>query len=299
MEVFIDDFSLVGDSFEDSFGHLSKVLQWCVETNLVLDREKCHFMVKEEIVICPNTLGKGIQVDQEKLLEKESVFDFDAACVKVFSCLKEKLISTLTIVAPYWSLQFRLVCDDSRLALGVVLGQRKNKLFHLDYYASNTLNGPKEITEQELFVVVYAFEKFMAYLLGTKVVVHTDHATIRHLMAKKEAKQRLILWVEVKYQSERKIGRQMAESACHQVGLFESRAKRMRFTCSVSLVKLTKRIETGFLSDDAARRKPTLVDTTAVIELENLGVDTAPSAPPMEPSAIDAFLAPMRVEMAG
>ncbi|XP_049385734.1 uncharacterized protein LOC125849806, partial [Solanum stenotomum] len=129
------------------------------------------------------------------LLEKESVFDFDATCVKVFSCLKEKLISTLTIVAPYWSLQFRLVCDDSRLALGVVLGQRKNKLFYLDYYASNTLNGPKEITKQELFVVVYAFEKFMAYLLGTKVVVHTDHATIRHLMAKKEAKQRLILWV--------------------------------------------------------------------------------------------------------
>jgi len=49
--------------------------------------------------------------------------------------------------------------------------------------------------EQELLAVVYAFEKFWAYLLGTKVVIHTDHAALRYLMAKKDAKPRLIRWV--------------------------------------------------------------------------------------------------------
>lgn len=43
-----------------------------------------------------------------------------------------------------------------------------------------------KVTEQELFVMVYAFEKFHAYFLGTKVVVHTDHAALRYLMAKKK-----------------------------------------------------------------------------------------------------------------
>ncbi|XP_015169461.1 uncharacterized protein [Solanum tuberosum] len=63
------------------------------------------------------------------------------------------------------------------------------------------------VTEQELLAVVYAFEKIREYLLGTKVVVHTDHATLRYLMVEKDAKPRLIRWVlllqefdfEVKY----------------------------------------------------------------------------------------------------
>ncbi|XP_049406255.1 uncharacterized protein LOC125869898 [Solanum stenotomum] len=48
---------------------------------------------------------------------------------------------------------------------------------------------------EELLAVMYAFEKFRAYLLGTRVIVHTDHATLRYLMANKDAKPRLIKWV--------------------------------------------------------------------------------------------------------
>jgi len=44
-------------------------------------------------------------------------------------------------------------------------------------------------------VVVYAFEKFWVYLLGTKVIVHTDHVALRYLMVKKDAKPRFIRWV--------------------------------------------------------------------------------------------------------
>ncbi|XP_070035109.1 uncharacterized protein [Nicotiana tomentosiformis] len=48
------------------------------------------------------------------------------------------------------------------------------------------------ITEKELLAIVYAFEKFRAYLLGSKVIVYTDHAALRYFMAKKDAKPRLI-----------------------------------------------------------------------------------------------------------
>lgn len=42
---------------------------------------------------------------------------------------------------------------------------------------------------------MYAFDKFRAYLIGTKVIVYTDHEAIRHLVAKKDAKPRLIRWI--------------------------------------------------------------------------------------------------------
>ena len=50
-------------------------------------------------------------------------------------------------------------------------------------------------TEKELLALVFAFEKFRPYLIGNKVIVHTDHSAIKYLMTKKDAKPRLILWV--------------------------------------------------------------------------------------------------------
>ena len=43
--------------------------------------------------------------------------------------------------------------------------------------------------------MVFAFEKFRSYLLGTKVIVHTDHSALKYLRARKDAKPRLIRWV--------------------------------------------------------------------------------------------------------
>ncbi|XP_070049104.1 uncharacterized protein [Nicotiana tomentosiformis] len=51
MEVFMDDFSVMGDSFEDCLHNLRRVLKRCIETNLVPNWEKCHFMVQEGIVL--------------------------------------------------------------------------------------------------------------------------------------------------------------------------------------------------------------------------------------------------------
>ena len=49
--------------------------------------------------------------------------------------------------------------------------------------------------EKELLSIVFAFDKFRPYLIGNKVIVHTDHSAIKYLMTKKDAKPRLIRWV--------------------------------------------------------------------------------------------------------
>ena len=63
IEVFMDDFSVVGESFERCLNHLSEVLKRCEDSNLVLNWEKCHFMVKEGIVLGYHISEKGIEVD--------------------------------------------------------------------------------------------------------------------------------------------------------------------------------------------------------------------------------------------
>ncbi|XP_074300737.1 uncharacterized protein LOC141632048 [Silene latifolia] len=101
-------------------------------------------------------------------------------------------------VSPDWDLPFEVMCDASDYALGAVLGQRKDKVLNAIYYASKTLDDAQinyATTEKELLAVVYALDKFRAYLVGSKVTVYTDHSALKHLLAKKEAKPRLIRWI--------------------------------------------------------------------------------------------------------
>ncbi|MCQ7056898.1 Ty3/Gypsy family RNase HI domain-containing protein, partial [Clostridioides difficile] len=75
------------------------------------------------------------------------------------------------------------------------MGQKKNKLFHVIYYASLTLNSAQAnytTTEKELLAVVFSLDKFRSYILGSKVIVHSDHAALRYLLNKSQAKPRLI-----------------------------------------------------------------------------------------------------------
>ncbi|GJW37364.1 reverse transcriptase domain-containing protein [Tanacetum coccineum] len=66
-EVFMDDFSVFGDSFLSYLSHLDKMLQRCEDTNLVLNWKKCHFMVKEGIVLGHKIYKSGIEVDRAKV----------------------------------------------------------------------------------------------------------------------------------------------------------------------------------------------------------------------------------------
>ncbi|KAM2622716.1 hypothetical protein TB2_027309 [Malus domestica] len=240
IEVFMDDFSVFGDSFDGCLENLTLILKRCVETNLVLNWEKCHFMVKQGIVLGHIVSERGIEVDKSKidlvrylpsptsvrevrsflghagfyrrfikdfskistplcrLLQKDVTFDFNEECEKAFKHLKEMLTSAPIIRPPDWSIPFELMCDASDYALGAVLGQRKDKQPHVIYYASRTLNDAQlnySTTEKELLAVVFALDKFRSYLLGTKVLIYTDHAALKYLLTKKEAKPRLIRWM--------------------------------------------------------------------------------------------------------
>ncbi|GJT16600.1 reverse transcriptase domain-containing protein, partial [Tanacetum coccineum] len=67
MEVFMDDFSVFGDSFSSCLSHLVKMLKWCEDSNLVLNWEKCHFMVKEGIVLGHKISKSRIEFDRAKV----------------------------------------------------------------------------------------------------------------------------------------------------------------------------------------------------------------------------------------
>ena len=71
--------------------------------------------------------------------------------------------------APNWKLPFELMCDASDFAIGAVLGQREDGKPYVIYNASKTLNEAQRnyrTTEKELLAVVFALDKFRAYLVG-------------------------------------------------------------------------------------------------------------------------------------
>ena len=71
-----------------------------------------------------------------KLLEKDSIFDFTDECKLAFDRLKQALVSAPIVMAPDWSLPFKLMCDASDHPIGVFLGQRKENRLLVIYYAS-------------------------------------------------------------------------------------------------------------------------------------------------------------------
>ena len=74
------------------------------------------------------------------LLVQGAPFEFDDQCKLSFLFLKEKLVSTPIIVAPEWDFPFELMCDASDYAIGAMLGEKRERIFQVIYYASRTLN---------------------------------------------------------------------------------------------------------------------------------------------------------------
>jgi hypothetical protein len=132
------------------------------------------------------------------LLAKDVPFEFDDTCLKSFNILKVALISAPIIQPPDWSLPFEIMCDASDYVVRAVLGQTKVRKHHAIAYASKTLIGAQlnyATTEKELLVVVFAIGNFRSYLVGAKVIVYTDHAALKYLLTKKDAKPCLIRWI--------------------------------------------------------------------------------------------------------
>ena len=102
------------------------------------------------------------------------------------------------MVTPNWNKEFKIMCDANNYAMGEVLGQRTKKIFRAIYYVSKTFNEAQEnysTIEKEMLAMVFACEKSRPYILGSYVIIYTDHAVIKYLMAKKDEKPRLIRWV--------------------------------------------------------------------------------------------------------
>ena len=130
-----------------------------------------------------------------RLLEKDAKFDFDESCKVAFDKIKSILVIAPIMVTLDWNKEFEIMCDASDYAMGGVLGQRTEKMFKAIYYASKTFNEDHEnysTIEKKMLIMVFSCEKFRPYILGSHVIIHTDHVAIRYLMTKKDAKLRLI-----------------------------------------------------------------------------------------------------------
>ncbi|GJR02273.1 DNA-directed DNA polymerase [Tanacetum coccineum] len=150
VEVFMDDFSVFGNYFDNCLNNLDKMLQRCKDANLVLNWEKRHFMVKEGIVLGHKVSGARLEVEKAKI---------------------------------------DLMCDASEFAVGAVFGQKDGKHFHPIYFASKTLNAAQQnyiVTRKELMAVVFAFDEFQPYLVLSKTAVYTDLSALRHLFKKQD-----------------------------------------------------------------------------------------------------------------
>nr|GFB80585.1 hypothetical protein [Tanacetum cinerariifolium] len=151
---------LMEEDFEPALSlPLERMLKRCDDTNLCLNWEKSHFIVKEGIVLGHKNSKQGIEVDKAK--------------VDVIT----KLPHPTTVK---------------------VLGQRQEKHFRPIHYASKTMTETESnytTTEKEMLAVVYAFEKFQSDLIMNKSIMYTDHSILKYLFTKNDSKARLLCWV--------------------------------------------------------------------------------------------------------
>ncbi|RDX65590.1 Retrovirus-related Pol polyprotein, partial [Mucuna pruriens] len=143
---------------------------------------------------------KKLALPLSRLLQKDVEFKFDQPCIEAFQELKNRLTSAPILQASNWDLPFELMCDASNLALGAILGQRAGvgQPVHVIAYASRTMDSAQQnytTIEKELLAIVFALDKFRAYFLGSRIIVFSDHAALRYLLKKPDAKPRLIRWM--------------------------------------------------------------------------------------------------------
>nr|GEV94079.1 reverse transcriptase domain-containing protein [Tanacetum cinerariifolium] len=191
IEVFMDDFSVFGDSFSSCLSNLDKMLKCCEDTNLVLNWEKCHFMCKERIVLGHKISKSEIEVDRAKV-------DIIA---KIPHPTTVKGVRSFLGHAGFYR---RFIQDFSKIArhmthlLEKETPFRKMKHFQPIHYASKTMNEAQihyTMIEKEMLAVVYAFKKFRPYLVLSKSIVYTDHSALKYLLNKQDTKPRLLWWV--------------------------------------------------------------------------------------------------------
>nr|GEW18526.1 reverse transcriptase domain-containing protein [Tanacetum cinerariifolium] len=164
MEVFMDDFLVFGDYFSSCLSHLDKMIQRYEDTNLVLNWEKSHFMVKEGIVLGHKISKSGIKVDRAKV----------DVIAKLPHPTSVKVLSKTIVYTDHSALKYLLAKQDAkpRLLRWILLLQEFDVI----------IRDKKGV------------ENFAADLLS-KTIVYTDHSALKYLLAKQDAKPRLLRWI--------------------------------------------------------------------------------------------------------
>nr|CAN67553.1 hypothetical protein VITISV_028114 [Vitis vinifera] len=156
MEVFMDDITIYGNTFEECLVNLEAILNRCIEKNLVLNWDKCHFMVHQGIVLGHIISKKGIEVDKAKVelivkLPSPTTVKgvrqflghagFYRRFIKDFSKLAKPLCELLVKDAKF-------IWDDRRqwsfeelndFAIGAILGKREDGKLYVIYYEKESL----------------------------------------------------------------------------------------------------------------------------------------------------------------
>ena len=175
IEVFMDDFSVLGKSFDNFLENLRQALIRCDVTNLVLNWEKCHFMVKEGIIMGHRISERGIEVDRskvetmEKLLPPFSVkgimsflghAGFYRRFIKDFSKIAKPLSNLLVQGVPFefddQFLQVFLFLKQKLVSTPIVVVSDWNLLFELMCDASDyTIGAMLGQKRDRTFQVIY------------------------------------------------------------------------------------------------------------------------------------------------
>ncbi|GJR13089.1 reverse transcriptase domain-containing protein [Tanacetum coccineum] len=216
MEVFMDGFSVFGNSFDSCLSNLENMLKRCEDTNLVLNWEKYHFMCREGIVLGHKISKSGIEVDRAKVdviakLPHPTTVKgvrsflghagFYRRFIQDFSKIARPMTHLLEKETPF---VFSKDCIDAfetlkkKLTEAPILVELERQALQPIHYASKTMTEAQihyTTTEKEMLAVVYAFEKFRPYLVLSKSIVYTDHSALKYLMNKQDAKPRLLRWV--------------------------------------------------------------------------------------------------------
>ncbi|XP_027184065.1 uncharacterized protein LOC113782370 [Coffea eugenioides] len=202
IEVFMDDFSVYGDSFDTCLDNLKLIMIRCIETNLVLNWEKCHFMVDHGIVLGHVVSSKGIEVGRAKI---DIIFalPYPASVREVRSFLGH---------AGFYR---RFIKDFSKVGAPLFQLLQKDVVFNFDDECERAFDKLKELLTSPPIIqppdwslpfesTCDASDHAVGAVLGQRVgkaahVIYyasrTLNGALRYLMTKKDAKPRLIRWI--------------------------------------------------------------------------------------------------------
>nr|GEX05651.1 reverse transcriptase domain-containing protein [Tanacetum cinerariifolium] len=202
MEVFMDDFSVFGNSFETCLSRLDKMLQRCEDTKLCLNWEKSHFMVKEGIILSHKISKNRIEVDKAKIdviakLPHPTTVKgvrsflghagFYRRFIKDFSKISRPMTHLLEKDTPF------VFSEDCIQAFQTL----KKKLTEDPILIAPNWDLPFELMcdASNFAICAVLGKRHEKHFWPIHYAMHTDHSARKYLFAKKDAKAKLLRWV--------------------------------------------------------------------------------------------------------